>query len=165
MEKNTNDLFELMSKMYSEMQSMKSEMTDMRSEMTDMKSDISNMRSEMTDMKFDISNMRSEMTDMKSDISNMKKDISKNSILLEKLDSNVKLLAEGQHAFKEELGRNTSDDKKSINDRIEIIEQAVTYTAKEVTNLADTIEVVKDTAASNNMDIKILRKIQSHSGL
>ena len=137
MEKNTNDLFELMSKMYSEMQSMKSEMTD----------------------------MRSEMTDMKSDISNMKKDISKNSILLEKLDSNVKLLAEGQHAFKEELGRNTSDDKKSINDRIEIIEQAVTYTAKEVTNLADTIEVVKDTAASNNMDIKILRKIQSHSGL
>lgn len=130
MEKNTNDLFELMSKMYSEMQSMKS-----------------------------------EMTDMKSDISNMKKDISKNSILLEKLDSNVKLLAEGQHAFKEELGRNTSDDKKSINDRIEIIEQAVTYTAKEVTNLADTIEVVKDTAASNNMDIKILRKIQSHSGL
>ncbi|MDD6771137.1 MAG: hypothetical protein SPJ62_09650 [Inconstantimicrobium porci] len=151
MEKNTNDLFELMSKMYSEMQSMKSEMTDMRSEMTDMKSDISNMRSEMTDMK--------------SDISNMKKDISKNSILLEKLDSNVKLLAEGQHAFKEELGRNTSDDKKSINDRIEIIEQAVTYTAKEVTNLADTIEVVKDTAASNNMDIKILRKIQSHSGL
>lgn len=130
MEKNTNDLFELMSKMYSEMQSMKSEMTDMR-----------------------------------SDISNMKKDISKNSILLEKLDSNVKLLAEGQHAFKEELGRNTSDDKKSINDRIEIIEQAVTYTAKEVTNLADTIEVVKDTAASNNMDIKILRKIQSHSGL
>ena len=151
MEKNTNDLFELMSKMYSEMQSMKSEMTDMRSEMTDMKSDISNMRSEMTDMK--------------SDISNMKKDISKNSILLEKLDSNVKLLAEGQHAFKEELGRNTSDDKKSINDRIEIIEQAVTYTAKEVTNLADTIEVVKDTVASNNMDIKILRKIQSHSGL
>ena len=43
--------------------------------------------------------MYSEMTDMKSDISNLNKKVDKNSLLLEKVDNNVKTLAEVQSAF------------------------------------------------------------------
>ena len=49
--------------------------------------------------------MYSEITGMKSEISSLNKKVDKNSLLLEKVDSNVKTLAEVQGAFSEQLDR------------------------------------------------------------
>ena len=80
------------------------------------------MYSEMTSMK-------SDMTDMKSDISNLNKKVDKNSLLLEKVDSNVKTLAEVQSAFSEQLDRVKDKDGKTLGERIDIIELAVRNTS------------------------------------
>ncbi|MCR3758177.1 hypothetical protein KYB31_04085 [Clostridium felsineum] len=116
MEKSNNDLFELMTKMYSEIQ------------------------------------------EINKRLNNVEASNSKNSLLLEKVDSNIKLLAEGQESFRDQIGRNNNDDKTTINDRLQIIELAVNSISSSITDMNDTIEVVKNTTASNDIDIKILKK-------
>lgn len=116
MEKNNNDLFELMTKMYNEIQ------------------------------------------EINKRLSNVENNTSKNSVLLEKVDSNIKLLAEGQESFRGQIGRSNNADKRTITDRLEVIELAVNSISSSVTNMNDTIEVVKNTTANNDIDIKILKK-------
>ena len=120
MSKDINDLFELMSKMYSEMNS-KFDAIDSKFDVIDSKFDAMDSRFTEIDSKFD---------NLSSDVKRIRNDVTKNSIMLEKLDSNVKLLAEGQEAFREQLGRNDAADKHTINERLELIEHAVTYIYK-----------------------------------
>ena len=127
MSKDINDLFELMSKMYSEMNS--------KFDVIDSKFDAMDSRFTEIDSKFDAMDSRfteidSKFDNLSSDVKRIKNDVTKNSIMLEKLDSNVKLLAEGQEAFREQLGRNDAADKHTINERLELIEHAVTYMYK-----------------------------------
>lgn len=121
--------------------------------LTKMYSDLTN-RMDRLDNKFD---------KLENKMDSLEKQVSKNSVLLEKVDSNVKLLAEVQEAFREQIGRNTEKDARTITDRLETIEMAVTNTSKSVNTLSETIEVVKDTAASNDLDIKILKRLQKTS--
>ena len=120
MSKDINDLFELMSKMYSEMNS-KFDAIDSKFDVIDSKFDAMDSRFTEIDSKFD---------NLSSDVKKIRNDVTKNSIMLEKLDSNVKLLAEGQEAFREQLGCNDAADKHTINERLELIEHAVTYMYK-----------------------------------
>lgn len=133
---DNNEIFDLLSKMYSELTS---KINGIHSEMREMKSDFNN--------RFD----------------GLEKQVTKNSILLEKMDNNIKLLAEGQESFREQIGRNSEKDTRTVTDRLETIEIAVTHTSKSVTALNETVEVVKETAASNDLDIKILKRLQKTS--
>jgi len=83
----------------------------------------------MTKMYSEMTNIESEITDMKSDISSLNKKVDKNSLLLEKVDSNVKTLAEVQSAFSEQLDRVKDKDGKTLGERIDIIELAVRNTS------------------------------------
>ena len=98
---NNNDLFALMTKMYSELQK--------------------------TNEKIDTVHK-----ELKCEINHLQKEVSKNSILLEKVDSNVKLLAEGNESLREQIGRSSSEDKRTISEQINVIELAVTSTSKDV---------------------------------
>ena len=134
MSKDINDLFELMSKMYSEMNS-KFDAIDSKFDVIDSKFDAMDSRFTEIDSKFDAMDSRfteidSKFDNLSSDVKRIRNDVTKNSIMLEKLDSNVKLLAEGQEAFREQLGRNDAADKHTINERLELIEHAVTYMYK-----------------------------------
>ena len=70
---DNNEIFDLLSKMYSDLTN---KINDIHSEMQGMKSDFNN--------RFD----------------SLEKQVDKNSILLERMDNNIKLLAEGQEAFR-----------------------------------------------------------------
>lgn len=75
MEKNNNDLFELMTKMYA-------------------------------DLKGGQDELNKRLGNVEANVNSVKAATSKNSILLEKLDSNIKLLAEDQESFRNQIGRN-----------------------------------------------------------
>ena len=101
----------------------------------DSKFDAMDSRFTEIDSKFDAMDSRfteidSKFDNLSSDVKKIRNDVTKNSIMLEKLDSNVKLLAEGQEAFREQLGCNDAADKHTINERLELIEHAVTYMYK-----------------------------------
>ena len=144
--------FELMSKMYSELTS---KMDNMHSELT---SRMDNMTLRMDKMTSEMHEMNTRLSNVETDVKGLKADTAKNSILLEKVGSNVKLLAEGQESFRNQIGRNDSEDKRSVNDRLDVIELAATSTSRSVSDINDTVDVLKSTAANNDMDIKILKK-------
>ena len=106
---SNDEIFELMTKMYYEMTSMKSEITS----------------------------MKSEITGMKSDISSLNKKVDKNSLLLEKVDCNVKTIAEVQSAFSEQLDRAKDKDGKTLGERLDIIELAVRNTSHTLANATE----------------------------
>ena len=90
------------------------------------------MQEMKVDIKNDISSLKSDVSSFKTDVSSFKTVVTKNSLLLEKLDSNVRLLAEGQESFREQVGRSSNEDKRSISERLDIIELAVKSTSSDV---------------------------------
>lgn len=93
----------------------------------------------MTKMYSEMTNIKSEITDMKSDILSLNKKVDKNSMLLEKVDSNVKTLAEVQSAFSEQLDRAKDKDGKTLGERLDVIELAVRNTSHTLTNATEDI--------------------------
>jgi len=127
---DNNEIFELMTKVYSEMQS-------------------------------GFSNINKRLDSLENRMKNVESQVIKNSVLLEKVDSNVKLLAEGQEAFREQIGRSNDKDNRTINDKLEVVEIAVSHVSKDVNNMVETVEVIKDATASNEMDLRIIKRLQS----
>lgn len=67
-------------------------------------------------------------------IDNIETKVDKNTMLLEKTQSDMKTLVEIQQSFSEQLDRAKDKDGKSIGDRLEVIELAVTSTSKSLNN-------------------------------
>lgn len=102
--------------------------------------------------------LKSGQEKMQTKISDLKEEVTKNSIQLEKIQTDIKTLAEVQQSFSEQLDRAKDKDGKTIGERLDVIELAVTTTAKTVTDLAETVEVLKETTGRNEIDIKVLKK-------
>ncbi len=98
---------------------------------------ITKIYSEVTSMKSEIGDIKSEISDMKSEISTLNKKVDKNYLLLEKVDSNVKTLAEVQCAFSEQLDRAKDKDGKTLGERLDVIELAVKNTSQTLTNATE----------------------------
>ena len=91
----------------------------------------------ITKIYSEVTSMKSEIVDMKSEISTLNKKVDKNSLLLEKVDSNVKTLAEVQSAFSEQLDRGKDKDGKTLGERLDVIELAVRNTSQTLTNASE----------------------------
>lgn len=125
-------LFELMSKIYSEITEFKSE----------------------TLKKFD---------NVESTIKSIENQSNENALILEKIQTDVKTLAEVEQSFSQQLSRSKVTDGKSLDERLDIIELSVSHTAKSISNLTNNINIIKDTTISNELDIKSLKKLQHKS--
>lgn len=143
--------FELMEKLYSEMLGMKSEMQKTNERLDRLEGRFDNIEVKMDGLetKVDSIEMRFDTLESKVD---------KNTIMLEELNNKVKVIAECQVAFTEQLGRTHENNGKTINDRLEIIELAVTSNSKNYGRLQTILDVVKDKVGINTMDIEILNK-------
>ncbi|WP_394870525.1 hypothetical protein [Clostridium butyricum] len=126
MEKSNNDLFELITSMYSNMQE-------------------------------GFSSVNKRLDNLENRIDNLEKQVNKNTLTLEGARDDIKLLAEGQSTISNQLGKSSAESSKSINDRLEVIELAVTDTSSHLNNVDNVIRVVKETTANNALDIKILQ--------
>jgi septal ring factor EnvC (AmiA/AmiB activator) len=101
-------------------------------------------------------------TSMKSNISTLSSKVDKNSLMLEKIQTDIKTLAEVQQSFSEQLDRTKDKDGKTLGERLDIIELAISNTSKSVNNVVNAIDVIKETTGSHEMDIKILKKIRNN---
>jgi chromosome segregation ATPase len=109
-------------------------------------------------------NTNQRFTDLDRTTSEIKYKVDKNTVLLENLDTKIKTLAEVQSSFSEQLDRSKAKDGKTLGERLDIIELAVTDTSHSVNELLSTIDVIKDITGSHEIDIKILKKHRtSHS--
>lgn len=125
----SNELFELMTKMYSEMQ-------EIRCEIKDIKDDVNN-----------ISNR----------VNNVDNKVNKNTILLEKMDSNLKLLAEGHETVLHQLGTSSEENNSNINDRLEVIELSTKVISKDVKYVKHKIHETEEDVFDIKDHLKIIK--------
>lgn len=112
MEKSNNDLFELITSMYSNMQE-------------------------------GFSSVNKRLDNLENRIDNLEKQVNKNTLTLEGARDDIKLLAEGQSTISNQLGKSSAESSKSINDRLEVIELAVTDTSSHLNNVDNVIAMVR----------------------
>lgn len=106
-------------------------------------------------------NLENRFDSLENTTSKIKSRVDKNSMVLEKIQTDIKTLAEVQSSFSEQLDRAKTKDGKTLGERLNVIELAVTDTSKSVNELSETIDVIKDTTGSHEMDIKILKRHKS----
>ncbi|MBB6631308.1 hypothetical protein [Clostridium algidicarnis] len=97
--------------------------------------------------------------------SEIKSQVNNNSLILEKIQTDIETLAEVQSSFSEQLDRAKDKDGKTLGERLDVIELAITNTSKSVNDVIDAIDVIKDTTGSHEMDIKILKRIRAKHSL
>lgn len=114
----------------------------------------------LTSIEISQNSIVDEIVSIKETQTSISSKVTKNSLVLEKIQTDVKTLAEVQQSFSEQLDRSKNKDGKTLGERLDIIELAVTSTSKTLTELVDTIDVIKDTTGAHEMDIKILKKSQ-----
>ena len=131
---DNNELFDLITKMYSEMQQ-------------------------------GFNDVNNEIKSITSTLDSIESKVDKNTLILEKLQTDVKTVAEVQESFSEQLGRSTEKNNKTVSERLEIIEMAITHTSKSVSYLEEAVDVIKNTTASNGLDIKILKRLQNNAAI
>ncbi|MEA4826317.1 MAG: hypothetical protein VB130_06755 [Clostridium sp.] len=111
------------------------------------------MQSDMKAMQSDIKqiNQRVERVDEKTD---------KNTLLLEDLNKKVQIVGEVQSALTEQLDRSKDKDGKSIIDRFNVIELAVTDTSSRVRDIQKDLTRVIRATGENWAEIAELKAVK-----
>lgn len=77
-------------------------------------------------------------TEIKSHICDLTNKVDKNTIMLEKMQTDIKTLAEIQSSFADQLDK----DGKSLDERLDVIELAVTTSSKSINEISDKLDIV-----------------------
>ena len=136
---------------------MYAEMVEMKGDINGIKGDVSSLKTDVSSLKSDVSSLKSDVSSLKTDVSSLKTDVSKNSLLLEKLDSNVRLLAEGQESFREQIGRSGNEDKRSIYEKLDIVELAVKSTSSDVMFIKHKVQETEVDVFTIQSHLKIIK--------
>ena len=123
----TNELFELMTKLYSEMQ-------DMKSEMQDMKSDMNDMKSEIKDMKFEQNKTNERLDSLQND---MNSGFSEVNTRIDNLSNGIGDL------ITNEVSDEISKQLKTIKSDIKFIKHKVQDTEEDVFAIQDHLKLIK----------------------
>lgn len=132
--------------------------TRLETDVNNIKDDINDMKSDINDMKSDINNMKADVNDMRADMSNMKSDINKNSIKLETMENKLDIIIEVQTAHKEQNERAFKEIDSKIEEKTNIIEAGTKSISKDLREVAESVEVLKDMTGRHEVDINILKR-------
>jgi len=143
---NDNDkIFELMTKLYNEMNDIKSEVKGIKSEVNDInsevkgiKSEVNDINSEVKDIKSEVNDINSEVKDIKSEVKDIKSEVKDIQMTLEnETNKNIKIIAEGHFNLNRKL-----DDSLKVENEKELLLIRVTILENEVRRLRARIEEI-----------------------
>ncbi|GAA0736591.1 hypothetical protein [Clostridium oceanicum] len=92
----------------------------------------------------------------------IKTQVDKNSLMLEELQANIKIIEKLQTSFSKQLDIFQNKDGQTLGERLGVIELAITNTSKSLNDLTEAIYLVKNAANSNELDIKALKEIANN---
>ncbi len=143
---NDNDkIFELMTKLYNEMNDIKSEVKGIKSEVNDInsevkgiKSEVNDINSEVKDIKSEVNDINSEVKDIKSEVKDIKSKVKDIQMTLEnETNKNIKIIAEGHFNLNRKL-----DNSLKVENEKELLLIRVTILENEVRRLRARIEEI-----------------------
>ncbi|KOA21345.1 hypothetical protein CLHOM_02300 [Clostridium homopropionicum DSM 5847] len=97
-------------------------------------------------------------TMLETQISGVKNDIRNNSIKLEAIEKKIDIIAEVQTSHKEQNEKSFKNTDSVIEDKTSLIEISVKNISKDVKEVKESIEVLKDMTGRHEVDINILKR-------
>lgn len=97
-------------------------------------------------------------TRLESEISGVKNDIKKNSIKLEDIEKRIDIIAEVQTSHKEQNEKSFKNTDSVIEEKTSLMEISVKNISKDVVEIKESIEVLKDMTGRHEVDINILKR-------
>jgi len=125
-----------------------------------MQSDMKSMRNDMKSMQSDMKSMKSDMEKTNVKLDNVEKNTDKNTILLEDLNKKVQIIAEVNSSLSEQMDIEKDKDGKSLKDRLNIIELAVTDTSSRVKDVQKDLSRAVRVTAENWAEIVELKAVK-----
>lgn len=104
--------------------------------------------------------MDSRLDNMDSRLDKMDGKIDKNAVMLEKLDTNVKIIAEAQKAHIEQDKKEHVEIIKPLSEKVDVIELAVKDISKEVKELKEKFDKVEKVTMQNTYDVAYLKSVK-----
>ena len=104
--------------------------------------------------------MHSELKEVNQKVERVEGNTDKNTLLLEDLYKKVEIVTEVQSSFSEQLDREKNKDGKSLADRLNVIELAVTDTSSRVKDVQKDLSRVVRTTAENWVEIVELKAVK-----
>lgn len=120
--------------------------------------EVSNVKGDVNGVKNDISSVKNDINGVKDDISSLKNDTKKNSIKLEAIEKNINKIAEVQTSHNEQNEITFKNMDSVIEEKASLIEAAVKNISKDVREVKESIEVLKDMTGRHEVDINILKR-------
>lgn len=132
-------MFNLMEKIYIEMQN-----------------GFSQVNQRIGNLESKVDNLESKVNSLETKVDNLEVKVDKNTLILEKVQNDVKTLAEVQQSYSEELDRTKDKDGRTLGERLEIIELAITNVSKSSSENFDILNAKIDDLQFdvNNLSIK-----------
>lgn len=137
---------------------MEREVLDILSNLLDEKLKPVHERLDKMDSRLD--NMDSRLDKVDSRLDKMDGKIDKNAVMLEKLDTNVKIIAEVQKAHIEQDKKKHVEIIKPLSEKVDVIELAVKDISKEVKELKEKFDKVEKVTMQNTYDVAYLKSVK-----
>jgi len=102
--------------------------------------------------------VQNEITGIKTEIIGIKTEIKKNSIELETIGENINILVEVQTSHKEQHDFSFKNTDALIDEKTDLIETAVKSILKDVNEVREGVDVMKDVIGRHQIDIEILKR-------
>lgn len=125
---------------------------------TRLETDVNNIKDDINNIKADVNNINADINNMKSDINNIKVDVNKNSIKLETMEKKLDIIIEVQTSHKEQNERGFKEMDSKIEENTNLIEAATKSISKDVKEVIESVEVLKDMTGRHEVDINILKR-------
>lgn len=97
---------------------------------------------------------------LENNLDPIRKEMHKNTLLLEDISKKVETIAELQGSFHEQLERAKDKDGRTLADRLDVIEMAVTDTSSRVKDIHKELTRVVRTTAENWAEIVELKAVR-----
>lgn len=102
--------------------------------------------------------LETEINGIKNEINDVKDEVKKNSIKLETIEKNINIIAEVQISHKEQNEKSFNNMDSAIEEKASLIETSVKNISKDVKEVKESIEVLKDMTGRHEVDINILKR-------
>jgi len=116
------------------------------------------LESEVKKNSIRLESLEGEVNKGTTSIKSLKGEVNKNFIKLEVIDKKMDIIAEVQTAHKSQNERSFKNSDILLEERADLIETATKSISKGLSNVYDSIEVLKDMAGKHEVDIKILKR-------
>ena len=97
---------------------------------------------------------------LKEEIGGINNKLDKNTLMLEELNNKIGVIAEAQTSFSEQLDRAKNKDGKSLADRLNLIELAITDTSSRTKDIQKDLSRVVRATAENWAEIVELKAVK-----